>query len=252
MKIFNWIAGFAMSFAIVGVLAITIVQFVCFDTDWYAKEYAKYDVYQTVEMEGAELGKVTVRMIDYLQGVEENLDIEAVVAGKTREFFNEKEKAHMADVKVIFDNIMFARNVCLVIFLFAGMYYLLAKRAGMKLLDYMPVSFAIIGAIFAVIALIAYIAITFNFTGVFTAFHEFAFTNDLWLLDPSTDMLIRILPEGIFYDTADRIAKYLLILGIGSVVAFPVLYYMKWNYNDIQKQLEKNRAKEDKSKIYVD
>ena len=34
----------------------------------------------------------------------------------------------------------------------------------------------------------------------FTAFHRLAFTNDLWLLNPRTDLLIRLMPEGLFMD----------------------------------------------------
>ena len=33
-----------------------------------------------------------------------------------------------------------------------------------------------------------------NFDGLFVTFHRIAFRNDLWLLDPRTDMLIRLMP----------------------------------------------------------
>ena len=37
-------------------------------------------------------------------------------------------------------------------------------------------------------------------------FHHIFFDNDLWILDPSTDLLINIVPEPFFMDTAGRIA----------------------------------------------
>ena len=37
-----------------------------------------------------------------------------------------------------------------------------------------------------------------DFDGLFTTFHHLAFTNDLWLLDPRTDLLIRLMPEEFF------------------------------------------------------
>ena len=46
-----------------------------------------------------------------------------------------------------------------------------------------------------------------DFTAVFTKFHELLFNNDLWLLDPETDYMIRILPEGFFLDMTLRIGK---------------------------------------------
>ena len=37
-----------------------------------------------------------------------------------------------------------------------------------------------------------------DFSGAFTFFHHLLFTNDLWLLDPQTDLLIRICPSSMF------------------------------------------------------
>jgi len=41
-----------------------------------------------------------------------------------------------------------------------------------------------------------------NFDELFTRFHFVAFTNDLWMLDPATDYLIMLFPEGFWYDSA--------------------------------------------------
>ena len=40
----------------------------------------------------------------------------------------------------------------------------------------------------------------FDFDRFFTLFHRIAFTNDLWLLNPRTDLLIRLMPESLFID----------------------------------------------------
>ncbi len=45
-----------------------------------------------------------------------------------------------------------------------------------------------------------------NFEGVFVAFHNLLFSNDLWLLDPNLDMLIRLMPTLFF-------VKYALLIG---------------------------------------
>ena len=42
-------------------------------------------------------------------------------------------------------------------------------------------------------------------------------TNDLWILDPSTDLLINIVPEPFFVDTAFRIA---VTYGISVIAVF--------------------------------
>ncbi len=50
-----------------------------------------------------------------------------------------------------------------------------------------------------------------DFSSAFTAFHEALFTNDLWLLDYDTDLMIRMLPQGFFEDIALRIVVQLVI-----------------------------------------
>ena len=255
MKIFNWVSNFLMSLSIVVVVCITAAQMVCFDNDWYHEEFKKHNVYETVNMEKAELNRVSEKMIAYLQGAEEEIQVSAIVDGKTREFFNEKEIQHMADVKVLFDKLLFARNVALCVFMITGIYYLFARRVGMQMLDYMPVCFGIIGIIMLLALVVGFMLMTFNFTGMFTKFHELLFTNDLWILDPSTSLLINILPEGFFEDSAMKIGKYFGIIALASVFLFPILSYMKRNYEECSAEakanMEKAKAK-DRGKIYVD
>jgi len=255
LKFFNWVSNFLMSLSIVVVICITAAQVVCFDNNWYHEEFKKYNVYETVQMEKTELNRVSERIIGYLQGSEKELQVSAIVNGKTREFFNQQEIDHMADVKVLFDKLLFVRNVSLTIFMITGIYYLFARRVGMQMLDYMPVCFGIIGMIMLLGVVVGYILMTFNFSGMFTTFHEMLFTNDLWILDPSTSLLINILPEGFFADSALRIGKYFGIVAIASVFLFPILSYMKSNYEkcsaEAKANMEKQKAK-DRGKIYVD
>jgi len=59
--------------------------------------------------------------------------------------------------------------------------------------------------------------ISTDFTKYFVIFHQIFFDNDLWILDPATDLLINIVPEPFFMDTAGRIA---LTFGISVGVLF--------------------------------
>ena len=54
-----------------------------------------------------------------------------------------------------------------------------------------------------------------DFDGLFTAFHRIAFTNDGWLLDPKTDLLIRLMPTGFFMTLAVRV----LLWAAGAAIA---------------------------------
>ena len=56
-------------------------------------------------------------------------------------------------------------------------------------------------------------------------FHHIFFNNDLWMLNPDTDLLINIVPEPFFMDTAARIADLRCIgsHSICNLFHYPVL-----------------------------
>jgi len=58
-----------------------------------------------------------------------------------------------------------------------------------------------------------------DFDGLFTAFHRIAFTNDGWLLDPRTDLLIRLMPTELFVRLAVRILLWAFAAVTVSAIA---------------------------------
>ena len=58
-----------------------------------------------------------------------------------------------------------------------------------------------------------------DFNGAFTFFHHLLFTNDLWLLDPRTDLLIRICPSSMFASMGLRIGARALLWMVGAPAA---------------------------------
>jgi len=167
-------------------------------------------------MDMDDLLDVTHEMMLYLRGKRADLHVTAIVDGQEREFFNEREIAHMEDVRGLFLGGLALRRTCLAVI--AGSLILLAllkadiKRSLPKLICAGTVLF------FAALTMLAAIIST-DFTKYFTIFHKIFFNNDLWILDPSTDLLINIVPEPFFMDTAARIG---IIYGISVFVVFVV------------------------------
>ncbi len=62
----------------------------------------------------------------------------------------------------------------------------------------------------AVILVLGVLIVT-NFSRAFILFHKLFFTNDLWLLNPKTDWMIRLLPESFFQGIALRTAISFLV-----------------------------------------
>ena len=163
-------------------------------------------------------------MLDYLIDKKESLsDITSTINGKQNiNFFNEREIAHMEDVKELFLSglriifICIILNIILLIILF-----ILSKK---KILIYLANGMLLGSVVFLSILLILGFIISTDFTRYFILFHKIFFTNDLWILDPTTDRLINMVPEGFFIDTARNIG---ILYGIFVIFVLGGSYLIK-------------------------
>lgn len=136
----------------------------------------------------------------------------------------------MEDVRGLFLGALTIRRVCVGIILCTILLLVLLKADWKKLL---PKTILIgSGIFFAVLALLGLIIST-DFTKYFILFHHIFFNNDLWILNPETDLLINIVPEPFFMDTAFRICLtyggFVLLL---FFVCFLLLYRQKRQISD--------------------
>ena len=72
-----------------------------------------------------------------------------------------------------------------------------------------------------------------DFSSAFNFFHRILFTNDLWLLNPETDLLIRICPSSMFESMGLRIALRAGVILLGVPV---LLTGLKWISNRVRKR----------------
>lgn len=118
-------------------------------------------------------------------------------AGTAAPAFNDRELTHLSDIRRIFSILARAWTLYLPA---AGLALLLWKgRAAPAsvwtgfLLSLLPWAGAAAWA-------------ALDFTGAFIALHRLAFTNELWLLNPNTDLLICLMPQEMFVFLARRLA----------------------------------------------
>lgn len=214
--------GMIASMAVILILLISAFEIGAYsDYGWYEKEYEKYEVLEDLEMEMDDAMYVTEEMMAYLRGNRDDLVVDTVVDGEEREFFNDREKAHMVDVQNLFIGGLWIRRIALLIFVLAVVAMIKTKADWKRIL---PKSFLIgLGAFIGITAGAGLIFMS-DFNKYFTLFHEIFFNNDLWLLDPDTDLLIRMLPEGFFLDMVIRIGViFLLLLLVGVAISIVAL-----------------------------
>ena len=209
-------AGFVIA-VIVSVCLLFILLITAFEsvTYWtpgfYEKEYTKHGVLAEMnrEMTMETMLGVTDEMMQYLRGNREDLVVVAELDGIQQEFFNDREKAHMADVRGLFVGAIKLRRIAIGIVI-AGILLLIImkrKRAPRTLARGYKWACGITGILTVVLTCL----ISTDFNYVFIKFHHLFFDNDLWLLDPATDDMINMLPEGFFFDTAVRIGVTFII-----------------------------------------
>ena len=221
MKVFHRILGIIMSVTMIIILLITSFEIGIYsDFDWYEKEYKKYGVLDDLEMKMEDVMEVTHEMMAYLRGNRDNLEVDTIVDGEEREFFNEREKAHMVDVQKLFLGGLNVRRGSVMILITALIVLLFVKGEWKKIL---PQSVLIGAGIFIGLVTILGALVATDFNQYFMIFHEIFFNNDLWLLDPKTDLMIRMLPEGFFFDMVIRIGlcfivSLITLLGISIII----------------------------------
>lgn len=222
MNLLRSFIAFLCSICFIFILLITSVEAVTYWTPGYfEKEYNKYQVADSVSMEMGDLLYVTDEMMKYLKGIRSDLHISTKINNIEREFFNEKEIAHMEDVKVLFLAAITIRRLSIGFIILCILFSLFSKVPVKVIL---AKSFCFCCLIFLVITAILGLIISTDFTKYFTIFHLIFFDNDLWLLDPRTDLLINIVPEPFFVDTALRIGMtFFMSIAVSFIISILII-----------------------------
>lgn len=210
----QWLAGVILAFAVIAAVLITSFEIAMYaDFSVYQKEYEKYDVLSELDMTMNDVMYVTHEMMAYLRGGRDTLSVMTTVEGKEQDFFNEQDRFHMGEVRDLFIgglNIRMGSCIAAVLCLV----FLLATRADIR--KVIPRSYQAALGVSAAAAAIIGIAAVIDFNTVFVQFHHLFFDNDQWIFDPATDYMIRMLPEGLFYDFVMRIGG--IFLGILAIL----------------------------------
>jgi len=162
----------------------------------YQYGFEKYNVSQTTGLDKAELGKAAAGLIHYFNSDEEYIDLTVIKDGKSFVLFNEKEAAHLRDVKGLF---RLDYWVLLGTLIFALVY----TGVSVWRKDWKKLSWGLVGGSGLTLALMVALGLgaLLNFNQLFLQFHLLSFTNELWQLDPTRDYLIMLFPSGFWYDT---------------------------------------------------
>jgi integral membrane protein (TIGR01906 family) len=176
----------------------------------YDYGFHKYDIPAVTGIDYAELHKAANSIIHYWNSADKTIDITVIKNGQPFTLFNEREVGHLVDVKALF---RLAYKFLLGTFIYALVFLALAlwvwkdkKLMGVGLM--WSAGFSIL------VVIMLGVTALFDFNWLFTQFHLLSFTNDLWLLNPATDYLIMLFPEGFWSDAVFVIFALMVILAL--------------------------------------
>ena len=208
----------------------------------YYELQTRAGVVETAGVSEEELLQLDERLALCLEGTENWNDdwgwngagkpLRVTVDGVEQDAFNAREIQHMEDCARLFDLLRTVRWVVLVAFILVWVIqFALERKTGEKV---NTPALMWLGSLILIVPLAIFgVWAAIDFNSAFNFFHRILFTNDLWLLNPETDLLIRICTASMFASMGLRIALRAAVILLG----FPLLLSaIEWISNRVRKR----------------
>jgi integral membrane protein (TIGR01906 family) len=217
MKIFQIIAQWLFILFLPALLLTASLSAAMNCEPLYEYGFNKYDISQVTGLAPEELTKAANGLISYFNSDEEYINVTVIKNGQPFTLFNEREVAHLKDVKGLFWLnywVLIGTGTYAVFFIASTLFWWRDKRRlGWGLFG---------GGIFTIVLMaVVGIMIAVDFSAFFTQFHLLSFANDLWQLNPATDYLLMMFPEGFWLDAT-------MFIAIGTGVMAIILGGLGW------------------------
>lgn len=184
----------AIPLALIG----TNVRFLANEGRVYTYAYDQYNAPARTGIARDELVRAGEELRDYFNSDEKLVSIQVMQGNREISLFNEKETQHLRDVKSVFLFVDHVQEIALVYIMayVVGVFVWARERPLHRLAVH-----ALTGGLLTIgiIVSLGLVALS-GFDQAFEQFHHIAFSNNLWLLDPATDHLIQMFPEGFWFN----------------------------------------------------
>jgi len=239
MKKLSWITGILtclmVLFAALGAVCGTIDQMATDENFYGGMSRAAVAKYLGVENDP----QISTKITEYIGLTDEAQDVfagemAAFMAGETDmqpEILTEKEQQHMLDVRNLTQSAAGMSKTYLTI---AVVLAVVSAWTGARLKS--RIKPRLIGGLAAVTVIMVIVQNIINqvtgggFEALFVQMHEAIFTNDLWLMDPNTDILIRMMPQPLFEQAllngANQALRMFLVVWVMLLVVYEIVSRM--------------------------
>jgi integral membrane protein (TIGR01906 family) len=203
-------------------LVATNVRFAANEGRLYEHGFDKYDAEARTGLPREEISRAGRELRRYFNNDEDTIHVLVVEEGREVSLFNARETAHLRDVKNLF-RITFRVQEWGVAYVFTYVVavFVWAREGSLRRLA----THVLAASLVAVAAILALGTVALlGFDRAFEEFHFIAFDNDLWRLNPRTDRLIQMFPQGFWFDASMLVG--LLTLAEAALLALASGLYL--------------------------
>lgn len=209
MRKLNKLFAMLFSFCIITTLFLTVVDNRVSNISFYEQQYSKLDLDSYTGMSLGDYTAGVESLINYVTNNQDSIQTDVTIYGVETLLYNQREIDHMVDVKELYLDAMMIRNIALIGTVFSLLAFIFTVKNSKNSLYYPFITVSkIIGLVVLCLAIIAFL----DFNLFWNTFHEIFFTNDLWLLNPRTDWMIRMFPLELFYALVSQIIVISLVV----------------------------------------
>jgi integral membrane protein (TIGR01906 family) len=196
------------------------------DRDFMLRGFRDNQVARTTGIDDPQLERIADAFVAYFQGPPGQIQMQVTAFGQSRQLFNDKEVTHMEDVQALIQWFLRLQVVAAGVVLVRLLFALGLDRAAVPVGREMLWSTALMVALVVLVGVLSLM----DFEALWTRFHQIAFRNDLWQLDPSRDYLIMLFPEPFWFTATIRMATSVALqtvlvaaIGLGLIFISPRL-----------------------------
>jgi len=206
-------------------LLLTNVRIAASEPRVFEYSFSQYDVVGTTGIPRSELDRAADEIARYFQDGSDELAIEVTVDGQTEALFNPREVAHMRDVKDLFRRVFRIHEFAFAyVAAYVALVFLWSRERSMQRFARESM---VAGLVTAGVMTAAALAMLVGFDRLFLEFHLLSFSNDFWELNPATDHLVQMFPQGFWFDVSLGVGVLTVIEG--GIVALVGFAYLRWS-----------------------
>jgi len=196
---------------------------VAFNENLFKKEFLKYDVYSNLR--NYDIEKINDDVLDYLQFEKNNILIE-------NNFFNEREKTHLLDVKNLIQKVLAIYYFSIILFILLIIILIILLNFNFRLIAKRILIILLIGSLLTLLDAAAFFLLSrFNFNFVFDVMHKTFFSAGTFTFNPAFENIVVLYPENLFFDFLVKIISNTILSSIILFFVSLILFFIFFNSN---------------------